>query len=96
MLLSHHLRKLVPTHLKRSTAFYSSATQDPPPTNYTKSYYLWRMDDRGSEIFIGSFETFEEADKLRETLHARGHHQTYWVEKKEYSDAHSTDKGRFM
>jgi len=42
---------------------------------------LWRQDDNGNKFHIKDFENESEADSKALEFEARGHKQTYWVEK---------------
>ncbi|WP_158718661.1 SPOR domain-containing protein [Streptomyces griseus] len=40
-----------------------------------------RQDDNGNRYRVGRYETQDEAQRIADTLDARGHKQLYWVER---------------
>lgn len=44
---------------------------------------LWRQDDPGNVFQMATFLTEEEAEAERARYEAKGHHQHYWVKRKE-------------
>jgi hypothetical protein len=42
-------------------------------------FQLWRQDDHGNTFLIREYEQREAAERARDELDARGHHQHYWV-----------------
>jgi len=43
-------------------------------------YEVWRQDDNGNKFLVKHVGSENEADRLVETMTARGHKQTYWAE----------------
>ena len=44
------------------------------------THVLWRQDDNGNRVRIGTFDSLATAEGARDTLEARGHKQLYWIE----------------
>lgn len=42
-------------------------------------FQLWRQDDHGNQFLIREYAERAEAERARDELDARGHHQHYWV-----------------
>jgi len=42
-------------------------------------FQLWRQDDHGNEFLIRAYPDRAAAERARDELDARGHHQHYWV-----------------
>jgi hypothetical protein len=40
---------------------------------------LWRQDDHGNEFRVRAFDDYDTAERARDELIARGHHQHYWL-----------------
>lgn len=47
-----------------------------------KGWALMRLDDNGNEFEMALFEDLEAAEVARRTYQARGHKQTYFLQKK--------------
>lgn len=43
------------------------------------AWQLWRQDDHGNEFLIQTFDDRPAAERMRDELAARGHHQHYWI-----------------
>ena len=43
------------------------------------AWELWRQDEHGNEFIVGSFDDQLSAERERDDLTGRGHHQHYWV-----------------
>jgi len=55
---------------------------DEPSRKHQESWQVWRQDDHGNKFLVkGDFRCRGDAQKLCDELTARGHKQTYWVEK---------------
>lgn len=44
---------------------------------------LWRQDDNGNRVLMRRFAEIEEAEREQRAYEARGHKQTYWIERAE-------------
>lgn len=57
------------------------STRPSPLTSPVRSpsWWLWRMDDNGGKFRVASFQTRGEAEQQLQTMEARGHKQSYWV-----------------
>ncbi|WP_169734286.1 hypothetical protein [Hamadaea tsunoensis] len=44
-------------------------------------WVVWRQDDNGNRYIVAKHETREAAEAQAQEMEARGHKQTYWVEK---------------
>ena len=53
----------------------------------TLPWLVIRQDDNGNRYRVGRYATRAEAQKIADSLDARGHKQLYWVEKIDQSEA---------
>lgn len=51
--------------------------QDAAPQRWA----LWRLDDNGNRFLMETFDSRERAEAAARDYTARGHKQTYWVER---------------
>lgn len=51
-----------------------------PPLPPAPAWALWRQDDNGNRVRIGSFATREAALERQAEFESRHHKQIYWVE----------------
>lgn len=45
------------------------------------SWELWRQDDNGNRVLMRVFQHEEDAIRERDAFEARGHKQTYWLQR---------------
>ncbi|WP_151771440.1 SPOR domain-containing protein [Streptomyces abyssomicinicus] len=53
----------------------------------TLPWQVIRQDDNGNRYRVGQYATRAEAQKIADTLDARGHKQLYWVERISSADS---------
>ncbi|MFE8016657.1 SPOR domain-containing protein [Streptomyces antibioticus] len=53
-----------------------------------------RQDDNGNRYRVGRYATRAEAQKIADSLDARGHKQLYWVERINQTQAHTQPHGQ--
>ena len=44
------------------------------------THVLWRQDDNGNRVPLGTFSSLRDAELLRDAFERRGHKQLYWIE----------------